>query len=120
MKIKLTSKIAKSASIVGFAVATYAALTFAQSYSDGHKVLYDIQKPPPVSLLDAYSLAAGKLGDATNRFYCVSATCLDNTNRLSTGWLFHFLDARGDGANVKVFFNRTVGVDDQSAQVLKR
>src|SRR5215831_7782691 len=51
---------------------------------------YDPSSPPPLTLADAYSLALGHIGAATNRFYCVSASCLETTNAGFTGWTFSF------------------------------
>ena len=81
--------------------------------------VYDGKNKPPLSLPDAYATAIGRIGPATNRLYCVNASCLDMTNQLSTGWLFDFSNTNGQRATVKVLFNSEVYIDAKSASLLK-
>src|SRR5205807_408091 len=42
---------------------------------------YDPRMAPPISLSEAEVLATQRIGLATNRFYCISASCLEPTKR---------------------------------------
>jgi hypothetical protein len=80
---------------------------------------HDMRKPPPLALPVAYKLALGQLGDVTNRFHCVSATCLTGTNLWSNGWVFTFSNTNGDHAQVNVYFTGTLGIDPKSRTLLR-
>jgi hypothetical protein len=79
--------------------------------------------PPPLNLDAAYGKAIHELGEETNRFHCVSATCLQWLTRLGSseepkgttvGWTFVFLDTNGAPKNVYVYFDKasTVLIED--------
>lgn len=80
---------------------------------------YDSKESPPVSLSEAYALVLGHIGTATNRFYCVSATCLDPTKRGLPGWTFCFSNTNGQRAYMEVSFDKEINTDEQSASVMK-
>jgi len=73
---------------------------------------YDLGDPPPLTLSQAYPLAMSHLGAATNRFYCVTASCLEITNFGNTGWLFSFSNTNRQRGRVMVFFDKEVEIDD--------
>jgi hypothetical protein len=101
-----------AASAVGF--------VFAQGWSgNSHLPTFDSKKRPPLALPQAYAVAERHIGPATNRFFCVTATCVDSTNTVSTGWSFGFSDTNGSHATVKVLFNTEVWIDEHSATLLK-
>ena len=66
---------------------------------------YDPKTRPPLSLSEAYTLALGNLAAETNRFHCVTASCLESTNRGFTGWMFRFADTNDQRLPVMVFFD---------------
>jgi hypothetical protein len=102
------------------AVASTAGLLFAQGWSgSSHLPTFDSKRPPPLTLVQAYAIAEKRIGTATNRFYCVTASCLDPTNRVSTGWVFEVSNTNGDRAIIKVLFNSEVSIDERSAALLK-
>ena len=80
---------------------------------------YDGKTPPPVKLDEAYSKALSALGDATNQFYCVSATSLNHVPRtgflgaVDKGWMFVFSNTNGTSKSVCVYFDKTTAVDVQ-------
>jgi hypothetical protein len=81
---------------------------------------YDINKPPPINLVEAYGLAAQHLGEATNRVHCVTATCHDRDGSRSAAWTFEFSNTNGHRANVKVFFSdKSVWIDPNTVSALK-
>ena len=84
-----------------------------------HHPSYDLKRPLPLTLPEAYLLAIGQVGPATNRFYCITASCLEKTDQWSTGWTFSFLNTNAQRATVNVFFNKHVSIDPQSAKILK-
>ena len=87
---------------------------------NSHHPMYDLKKPPPVSLVEAYHLATTHLGEATNRVYCVGATCSGEETGWSAGWVFEFSNTSGQHAVVKVFFsNKDVWTDPKTADALK-
>lgn len=89
---------------------------FAQGLSgSSHHPSYDIKTRAPLTLPEAYSLATGFIGDATNRVHCVSASCLEPDSERSTGWVFAFSNTNGARAAVKVFFNKDVLVDPKTS-----
>jgi hypothetical protein len=134
MKIKLNHKLrqcmflSRSAAqvllaqaIVGTLILTaWTGLLLAQGVSgSSHHPSYDPKKPLPLPLPEAYVLAVNRMGVATNRFHCVRATCVDMDNQWSTGWRFGFSDTNGEGVSVKVFFNKDVWLDPQSAALIR-
>jgi hypothetical protein len=95
-------------------------LAFAQGLSgSSHHPGFDPKRPPPLPLPEAYTLATTRLGSATNSFFCVSATCVESVNFMTTGWTFGFSNTNGQIAKVKVFFNKDVYIDPQSSELLK-
>src|SRR5262249_36499369 len=74
---------------------------------------------PPLELPEAYTLATTRLGAATNRLFCVSATCVEPVNSSTQGWTFGFSNTNGQIAKVKVFFNRDVFIEAPDAELLK-
>jgi hypothetical protein len=85
---------------------------------------YDSKTPPPLALPEAYALALGNLAwapGATNRFHCISASCLELSNSNGwTGWTFWFSNTNGDRASVVVFFDGGVTADAGSAKLLSK
>lgn len=65
----------------------------------------------PLALPEAYSLAVAHVGAATNRLWCVSASCLEEAKSFSfvTRWTFGFSNTNGEITRVIVFFDKTVG-----------
>src|ERR1043166_8031312 len=96
-------------------VALCAGIVFAQGFSGSSQhPSYDVKKPLPLSLPEAYALAMFKLGDATNTFHCVTATCLGTGGR-SKGWTFGFSSTNAEPLSIKVFFyNAEAWVDRKS------
>ena len=106
--------------LIALGIALSVGAIMAQGFAGSSRLIkYDLRKPPPLALPQAYELAVGELGDVTNRFHCVSATCLNGTNRWSTTWVFTFSNTNGDHADVKVHFIGTVRIDPESAALLK-
>ena len=103
-----------------FPVALTAGLVFAQglSGSSSHPGS-DQKRPPPLALSEAYALATARLGSATNRLFCVSATCVEPPTFMTTGWTFGFSDTNGQIAKVKVFFDKIVYIDPRITEPLK-
>jgi hypothetical protein len=101
-------------------LALTAGLVFAQglSGSSSHPGS-DPKRPPPLALPEAYALATARLGSATNRFFCVSATCVEPPTFMTTGWTFGFSDTTGQIAQVKVFFDKIVYIDPRITEPLK-
>jgi hypothetical protein len=103
--------------LVLFSVAGF---VFAQGWVfSGPGQPYDPKRPPSTSLLEAYAVAVADIGPATNRFYCVSATCLEKQHYAA--WTFSFSNTNGQTARVVVFFGakRTYIPDANSAALLK-
>src|SRR5258705_13097819 len=80
---------------------------------------YDGKTRPPLSLSEAYVLAQARIGGATNRFYCVRASCLEMTNNGFTGWSFWYSNTNTQQARVDVFFDKEVRIGIQSADLLR-
>ncbi len=78
---------------------------------------YDPKTRPPLTLPEAYPLAVAKLDTTavrlgtTNRFYCVTASCLEMTNHGFTGWTFGFSNTNGQRIRVSVFFDKQTTCD---------
>src|SRR5947199_5418241 len=71
-----------------------------------HRSPYDPKTRPPVSISEAYSLAASYLGAATNRFYCTGATCLEIGLSGFPAWKFSWSDTNAQHAYVEVTFDK--------------
>jgi hypothetical protein len=80
---------------------------------------YDPKARPPVEMPEAYALALARVGVSTNRFYCVTAGCLESTKRGLPGWTFCFSNTNGQRACVEVSFDREVDADSRSSELLK-
>jgi hypothetical protein len=82
---------------------------------------HDAKVPPPASLPGAYAVALARLGDATNRFHCVNATCLEKTPFDLPGWSFTFSNTNGETARVEYYFlTKRVEIHDaKTAALLK-
>jgi hypothetical protein len=82
---------------------------------------YDKKIPPALSLNIAYNKAVQALGTSTNKYYCISTTCLNHLGMVGSsegfseyGWTFIFSNTNGTITNVYVFFDKasTVWVGD--------
>jgi hypothetical protein len=80
---------------------------------------YDPRSRPPVALAEAYPLAAAYFGTATNRFYCVSASCLEIGLSGFPAWKFSWSDTNGERAYVEVTFNKEVYPDPKTENLLR-
>ena len=99
-----------------------AGLLFAQGrLSSGPGMPYDAKTPPPLSLSQAYALALGRIGPATNHFYCLSASCLDKTLPQYAGWVLWFSNTNGERARVEVYFqSKSADIPDATSAALLR
>jgi hypothetical protein len=79
---------------------------------------YDPRTLPPLTLPEAYALAAAHIGTATNHFYCVAASCLEMTNAGFTGWTFSFSSTNGQRGRVVVYFDKEAATVARSGEVL--
>jgi hypothetical protein len=84
-----------------------------------HALDYDKKTPPVLSMSDAYILALKKLGADTNRYYCLSATCLisfplasSSGSNSSQGWAFDFANTNGVEKKILVGFDKLVWVEN--------
>src|SRR5271170_6299018 len=111
----------KHIAITFLATAAAISLVFAQGFvGNSHHAAFDSKKPPPLALPEAYALAAARIGTATNRFYCVSASWLGKPGEWSKRWTFGFSNTNGEIAKVEVFFSDyQVFIDTNSAELLK-
>jgi hypothetical protein len=67
-------------------------------------------------MLEAYAAATALMGTATNRFYCVSASCLGNT---LPGWIFSFSNTNGEMAHIEYYFGgKFARVPDANSEAL--
>jgi hypothetical protein len=82
---------------------------------------HDPKMPPSTSLLDAYASVLARISVATNRFHCVSATCLERTAFGLPGWSFTFSNTNGETARVEYDFKAKVAYipDAKSVALLK-
>jgi hypothetical protein len=104
-----------------FAIAT-GSILFAQGHIfSGPGRPYDPKTRPQTEIQAAYLLAVARVGPATNRFYCVSASCLEKTLPSYAGWVFLFANTNGDRARVEVYFGSKDAYvpDAKSEQLLK-
>jgi hypothetical protein len=124
MKTKETFPVQKTglhALLGALVVAGYAGVLFAQGpFGRNFERLPHSSIRPQISLPEACVIASQSLGDATNRFYFVTASCL-TTNELLTigGWRLGMSNTNGDSLNVVVYINRTVQVDLKGSVQLK-
>jgi hypothetical protein len=81
---------------------------------------YDATSTPTIGLSEAYSLTLAYLGPATNRFYCISASCLEKTKRGLPGWTILFANTNGERAFVEVSFDKEVDTDARSTELLRK
>jgi hypothetical protein len=85
---------------------------------------YDPKTPPPLALPEAYALALSNLAKtpgATNRFHCISASCVEMSNTNGwTGWTFWFANTNGDRASLWVFFDGAVTSDVRSSELFRK
>jgi hypothetical protein len=119
--INQKQKFITQCTLLGFLLlAGFVRILFAQGLSgSSHHPSYDIKTHTPLTLPEAYSLAIGYIGQATNRVHCVSASCLETDSERSTGWVLTFSNKNGARAAVKVFFNKDVWVDPQTSSFFK-
>jgi hypothetical protein len=80
---------------------------------------YDPKTRPPVAVPEAYERALRYLGAATNRFYCVSTTCLELGRSGYPAWKFSFSDTNGESAYLEVTFDKEVYPDPRTDMLLK-
>lgn len=92
--------------LVGFAFAQSIVTSGGRRWSPFRT--YDGKSKPPLSLPEAYVLAQGRIGEATNRFYCGKASSLEMTNKGFTGWTFWFSNTNAEQARIDVFFDKEV------------
>jgi hypothetical protein len=75
---------------------------------------FDGKTPPPIKLGEAYKKMLSSLGDTTNQYYCVSATCLNSlpsvyigsTGEYHQGWTFTLSSSNGISKNVYIYFDK--------------
>jgi hypothetical protein len=97
MKIKLV--------LVSLALCALSSLVLARNLS------YNRQRPPRLSLGEAFPLAMHALGADTNQFYCLRANVA--IIRSPDGeWIFDFENTNGVEKDVDVFFDKTAQVVD--------
>src|ERR1051325_66396 len=91
-------------------ITAFAGFLFAQGWawsgSGGPPKLFPRNKPPPLSLSEAYAVAIAFVGAATNQFWCSGAHCPPDyaaTNYV-THWEFGFSNTNGELRRVFVFF----------------
>ena len=70
-----------------------------------------------LTLTQAYTAAANRIGGATNHFSCINANLIETTNYPFGIWTFSFTDTNGDRASIQVSFDQEVKVDSQSDQI---
>ncbi|MGN6554053.1 MAG: hypothetical protein ACTHLW_10070 [Verrucomicrobiota bacterium] len=74
------------------------------------RIFWQPEKPPRLSLPDAYACAVGALGSNTNQYHCVSASCL--ISRSPDGeWMFSFYTTNGASKTAFVFFDKTTRIE---------
>lgn len=115
----------KYISLIGFTMIAAIGLILAQGLIPRansprhHRSPYDPKTPPPLGVPEAYSLAAAYLGSATNRFYCVSATCLEMGGSGFPAWKFAWSDTNGERAYLEVTFDKEVYPDPKTEILLR-
>src|SRR5262245_6408793 len=105
-------------------ISTCAGFLFAQGWawsgSGGPPKRFDKNKPPPLSLPEAYAAAIAFVGLATNQSWCSGASCPPDygaTNYV-THWEFGFSNTNGESRRVYVFFDKKACLNDRGALVL--
>ena len=113
--------------LIGFAALAAVSLILAQGVNPSggnsprrYRSPYDSKTPPPVAIREAYSLAAQYLGSATNRFYCVRATCLEIGRSGFPAWKFSWSDTNGENAYVEVTFDKEIYPDPRTENILRK
>jgi hypothetical protein len=106
---------------VTLAIVALAGMALAQRYAfSGPGKPYDAKTPPAKTLPQAYAQALAFIGPATNRFWCVSASCVESP---SAGWVLWFSNTNGQRARVDVYFGEKGAhfypPDSNSAALLK-
>ena len=106
------AKRGRAALFAAVAITAATGLLLGQGFvTSSHHTQYDPKSQPPMSLSEAHELAMAHVGAATNRLWCVTATCLDETKHSSfiTHWTFGFSNTNAELTKVVVFFDQTVG-----------
>lgn len=89
-----------------FFVTVFVGFVFAQGWSRPPKISVDKNRPPPLSLPEAYLAAIAFVGPATNRFWCASAVCRPDFGTTNvTHWEFGFSNTNGETRRVFVLFD---------------
>ena len=100
-------------------ITAFAGFVFAQGWSQRTKIFVDKNRPPPLSLPEAYAAAVAFVGPATNQFWCSGASCSPDygTPKL-THWEFGFSNTNGETRRVYVLFDKSASLLDHGALVL--
>ena len=101
------------------AIGLFAQGQFGSQSSRRFESPYDPKSRPPVSLSEAYPLACAYLGNVTNRFYCVSATCLEVGKSGFPAWKFSWSATNGESAYLEVTFDKEVYLDPRTQMLLR-
>ena len=72
---------------------------------------------PPIGLSTAYALAQRAIGNGTNTFYCVSASCIGINNAGAAGWRFTYANTNGQRGRVEVSFDGQASVTASQGEV---
>src|SRR5437868_6703603 len=83
----------------------------------GFRTPHSITNTPPIDLPTAYNMALRYVAEVTNRFYCVSASCLELKGEMQ-GWTFCYANTNGARAFVDVSFENSVRIRPESAKIL--
>jgi hypothetical protein len=87
------------------------ALVLVSSVGLARYIAYPVEKPPALSLPDAYAIAVASFGPEKNKFHCTGAGCLISLSP-DGEWAFSFHDTKGTHKTVVVFFDKTIRVVD--------
>lgn len=119
MKARIPVKAVVLAIVIG---SMTAGLLFAQGrVFSGPAKPYDPKTPPVLTLPRAFALAVAHIGSATNRFYCLSAICLERTLPGYPGWVLWFSNTNGERARVEVYFgDKDAYIPDAKSAALLR
>jgi hypothetical protein len=86
--------------------ASFILLVLTGSVALAFRIPWNNKVRPPISLPEAYTMAARALGSATNEFYCIGAHT--QTSRSQNGeWLFEFGNTNAARKDVFVFLDGT-------------
>ncbi len=88
------------------------------NFNRAHRPPYDPKIQPPLEMITAYQMAMTYLGTATNRLYCVGASCLKPTRQGVPGWTFSFSSTNGYSADVDISFDKELYTDGRTRQML--